>query len=214
MTPKAPGRWQAAPASEIGTGCSHPPAHHGQLDESARRLSHEEHAVAALLASEGHDVVSRRESRSGGRTPDLMVCGAGVEVKSWVPVEERDGRLPTARSVRNKLVDAHDQAHFVVLYARDRGATASTVRRGLALYAAHPAGPRVTSVRAIGDGFDLSWALHPGVESGVGRSSAVARDRTGPDTPGRDAPGVDALARSPRPVRSRVSVRETTALGP
>lgn len=147
----------------------------GRVDESARRLSHEEYAVARLLAGEGHDVRSLPESRRGGRRPDLLVCGTTVEVKSFAPVAERR-RMPTPQSVFNKLMDAGGQASHVVLVAGGSGLSAVTARRGLARYAAdRRERPVLASVRVVGDGYDLAWSRPAGVE--VGRPVRIAPAR-------------------------------------
>jgi hypothetical protein len=109
-------------------------------------------------------VVSVAESHRGGRRPDLSVCGTGVEVKSFVPIADRR-RDPTPQSVFNKLASAAGQAAHVVLVGHGSGLSAATVRRGLALYAA--AGPTVrqlSSVRVLGDGYDLAWTARAGPE--------------------------------------------------
>lgn len=139
--------------------------------------------MAQLLAREGHDVRSLPETRGRGRTPDLLVCGRGVEVKAWDPLEVRRGRPPTSRSVLNKLLDGGDQAPAVVLFGRGSGVSPATVRRGLALYTGHPAGFKVTSARVLGDGFDLGWArLAP-----TGRDLLSSPGRAVPADRGRGA---------------------------
>jgi hypothetical protein len=132
----------------------------GSLDETARRLSHQELAAAEALVRDGHRVVSLPERRDGGRQADLLACGEKVEVKSFaLPGEGRAGR-PSALSVLNKLRDAAGQAPHVVINGRGSGLTADVVRRGVARYAGdRRAGPQLRSVRAIGDGFDQSWSL-------------------------------------------------------
>ena len=156
----------------------------GTLDESARRLSHPEYSVAAVLSGEGHDVRSQREPRAGGRTADLTVCGSPVEVKSFATEDERD-RAPTDRSVYNKLVDACGQARNVFLMASGSDLTPDAVQKGVARFATSAWSSRLDSVRAVGDGFDLSWGRGPGLDTrplpgrcGAG-TSAWARDRPG-----------------------------------
>lgn len=157
--------WRESGHGSVAFRCGHLHSPSGgRLDEAARRLSHEEYGVAQLLALEGHDVRSLPESRRGGRRPDLLVCGSLVEVKSFAPVGERR-RDPTPQSVYNKLVDASGQAPHVVLVGAGSGLTAATVRRGLARYAAgRPPVAPLSSVRAIGDGYDLGWSRRPGVQ--------------------------------------------------
>jgi hypothetical protein len=132
-------------------------------------LSHEELAVARVLAAEGHDVRSMREGRGRGPVADLSVCGKQVEVKSWLPSDERDGRAPTPRSVFNKLMSASRQADVVVLNGRGSGLTDGTVRRGIVLYSSREAARGVSTVRVLGDGFDLTWSRVPGLAREVAR---------------------------------------------
>jgi hypothetical protein len=131
------------------------------VDETARRLSHEEYAAAAQLAAEGHDVRSLREGRGRGRVADLEACGSKVEVKSFLPLEEREGRVPNARSVLNKLLNAGGQAGSVFVNAQGSGLTASAARRGMAMYAAHPRGGELGTIRVMADDFDLTWTRTP-----------------------------------------------------
>jgi hypothetical protein len=101
---------------------------------------------------------------------DLDACGVAVEVKSWLSLAERDGRAPTPRSILNKLIDAGRQASTVVLNGYGTGLTAGSARRGMALYSARPGTGPLTSVRVLGDGFDLAWTRRP--ELNVDRSKA------------------------------------------
>lgn len=129
----------------------------GALDESARRLSHEELHVAERLAAEGHAVRSLPEGRHRGRTADLEVCGVPVEVKSWLSLADREGSPPGWRSVVNKLIGAEGQSRVVVLSATGSGLSASDAAMGIARYAAERPSSCIHTIRAIGDGFDLSW---------------------------------------------------------
>lgn len=224
------GRWEPT-SGQFLCGHSDRDGPRGWLDETARRLSHEEHYVADTLATEGHGVRSLAESRRGGRRADLEVCGRSVEVKSWLPLPERGGRAPTPQSVFNKLVDAAGQAEVVVLYARGSGLTPGTARRGMALYASTAPPGRLSAVRVIGDGFDLGWVFRRGLSkdrgllgegpgamsggpgsdrSGRRRSGDVERPprRQGPATAGRhgELPRPDDLPHAP-PGRSGRSGR-------
>ena len=148
----------------------------GRIDESARRLSHEELAVAAKLAADGHRVRSLPDGRGRGRTADLEACGRPVEVKSWRALEDRQGQPPTARSVLNKLIDGRRQADTVVLNGRGSGLTAATARGGVALYAARPDGGQLSAIRVIGDGFDLGWTRQRFLAVSSERPSRVATE--------------------------------------
>ncbi len=129
----------------------------GWLDESARRLTHSEYAVAQQLANEGHRVRSLPEHPGQGPIADLEVCGIAVEVKSFLSVAQRDARVPGPRSVFNKLVSAERQGTTVIIYARDSGLTAAAAKEGVASYAAQRRQGQLDRIRAVGDGFDMSW---------------------------------------------------------
>lgn len=105
---------------------------------------------------------SLAESRQG-RTPDLEACGRPVEVKSWLRIDERN-RVPGAQSVYNKLCQAVGQSDTVVLYAAGSGLTPASARRGVALFASDRRQAELSTVRVVGDGFDLAWARRPGLQ--------------------------------------------------
>jgi hypothetical protein len=155
--------WRFAAANALACGCEHGSAV-GRLDESARRLSHAEFAVAGQLASEGHQVHALADRPGRGRTADLLVCGSPVEVKSWLSREQRGGHPPGARSVANKLLQAEGQAATVVLEGRGSGLSPAAARAGVAMYAGLPHRGNVAAVRVLGDGFDLAWTRVRGLE--------------------------------------------------
>jgi hypothetical protein len=160
--------WQLAGAPDLRCGRAHGRAS-GSIDESARRLSHAEFAVASQLASEGHQVRALAERRGGGRTADLLMCGTPVEVKSWLSSPERGAIAPGVRSVVNKLLQAEGQAATVVLNSRGSGLSPAVARAGMEAYAGLPHGANVAAVRVLGDGFDLAW------------TRVRVRQRQGPD---------------------------------
>ncbi|MBO0693840.1 MAG: hypothetical protein J2P58_13135 [Acidimicrobiaceae bacterium] len=129
------------------------------LDERARRLSHQELAMAELLASEGHRVVSLAERRGSGPVPDLAVCRRPVEIKSFDALADRLRGAPTEWSVCNKLLGARTQAPTVILCGRGSGLSEEAARQGVAEFAGRGRVGRVRGVRVVGDGFDLSWSL-------------------------------------------------------
>jgi hypothetical protein len=142
-------------------GCHHPPGMPGSFDETARRLSHEELGAAQLLVSEGHDVRSLAERHgpgAKGRTPDLLACGMGVEVKTFLPPAERGGRLPEAATVANKLLDARGQGCVALIWAKGKGLGRTTAEEGYRLFCAAAATEglgKLKAVRIVGDGFDV-----------------------------------------------------------
>jgi hypothetical protein len=181
----------------------------GQLDEAARRLDHPELAVARRLLAEGHDVVSLAERGRRGPTPDFLVCGVAVEVKSLLTRAERgDGRPATAATIHNRLVSAAAQAAVVVVATEGSGIRAADAAAGLRSFVAAGRTGKVAAVRILGDGFDLGWVATPGREAGVqggrgaGRSAPERSERDGgADRVGRDgrAGRVDPSARHDRP---------------
>jgi hypothetical protein len=145
-----------------GWTCHHPHDHTGRYDESARRASHSELAVARLLTSEGHDVKTVAETR-GVRTPDLVACGVPVEVKAFATLEQRDGSVPRARHLANKLLDARTQGAVAVVWGLGSGLSEATARAGFSLFCERAASTslglgQLRSVRLVGDGFDLSFS--------------------------------------------------------
>lgn len=152
---------QGGPGSRVPPSGPQAQAPHGagvgSLDESARRLSHEELRVARTFVAEGHTVKSIPERPGRGRSADLDVCGRPVEVKSWLSLADRQGVTPSRRSVLNKLISAEGQSGFVVLVANGSGLSPADAVSGLAQYASQRPWSSVRTVRLIGDGFDLSW---------------------------------------------------------
>lgn len=137
--------------------CSHG-ATPGSYDETARRASHEELAVAKLLVAAGHRVRTVPESR-GARSPDLMACGVGVEVKSFQSLALRGGRPPTAEGVANKLLDARGQGALAVIWGPTSGLAEATARSGFNLFCQKAAASglgRLRDARIVGPDFDFS----------------------------------------------------------
>jgi hypothetical protein len=168
--------------------CRHPGVA-GSFDESARRASHDELAVARALAAEGHQVRTVAE-RNGARTPDLTACGTSVEVKGFQTLEQRRGRPPSPRSVANKLLDARGQGTLAVIRAGDSGLAKATAQAGYALFCEHAAERglgRLRAVRVLGKDFDLSFAAVADVrqarqarqarQTGQGAQAAVSPGR-------------------------------------
>jgi hypothetical protein len=138
--------------------CSHGPGG-GYLDESARRLTHPELAVARLLVAEGHRVYAVPEWPRLGPVADLRVCDVAVEVKSFLAVDDLPGRrVPSAKSVFNKLMDAGRQAGIAVIYGQGSGLSRRVAGEGVALFAARRERPALAQARIVGDGFDVSWS--------------------------------------------------------
>ncbi len=162
--------------------------------------------MAETLVAEGHHVRSVAERPGRGRTPDLDVCGTGVEVKSWASLDGRPRRVPTRGSIVNKLVGAHGQGEVVVLYACGSGLSAGTALRGMADYARRQRAGELRAVRILGDGFDLAWVRDRIVERVPG--AGAAREPASPA--GREPAGTGA--RPAREPRRRLSAPEA-ALG-
>lgn len=147
----------------------------GTYDESVRRASHEELAVAHALVAEGHHVRTVAE-RTGARSPDLFACGVAVEVKSFLSLDDRQGRAPSAKSVANKLLDARGQGDVAVVWGRGSGLTEATARAGYRFFcekALEGGLGRLKAARIIGNGFDISF--RPQAEIRLARSEAARR---------------------------------------
>jgi hypothetical protein len=153
---------EGAPLRPAGQDLSWPcrhPGGAGTFDETARRASHQELAVATTLVSEGHNVRTVAE-RKGARTPDLEACGTSVEVKSFQSLTDRDGRPPRPESVANKLLDARGQGSIAVVLATGSGLSAGAARAGYDMFrdrAVTEGLGKVRGVRVMGDGFDMSF---------------------------------------------------------
>jgi hypothetical protein len=129
----------------------HPRGTVGRLDESARRLSHQELAVAQLLVDEGHDVRSLAEGRQLGRTADLDVCGVPTEVKSL-----QIGA--TSWTLENQLHRAVGQGRHVVVDGRSSGLKRRWAERGVERFAGRGDWRgSIVAVRVIGEGYDLAY---------------------------------------------------------
>jgi hypothetical protein len=156
----------------------------GTLDESARRLSHEELAVARVLVQEGHQVSSQAERR-GTRTGDLMVCGTEVEVKSFAPVQSR-ARPASPESVANKLLRAKGQGTVAVIWAKGSGLTPVGARAGFALFsdvAARQGAGGLRAARVIGDGYDVSFLVQLRLSVGSHRARRIGVPTARPGGP-------------------------------
>jgi hypothetical protein len=143
----------------------HPPGHRGRLDESARRLSHEELAVARLLVKEGHDV--RSVATAEQPTPDLTVCGRMTEIKT-----PRLGA--TGATVNNELRRARRQGADVIVDARQSGLHRLAAQKGVADFAGRTDRGRIETVRVLGAGFDLSYRSQDLDRMRRGRSAGAA----------------------------------------
>ena len=160
------------------------------VDERARRLSHEELAIAELLAGEGHRVVALRERRGGGRNPDLAVCRKPVEIKSFDALADRRNGAPTEWTVRNKLLEAQrkDQAPTVILNGRGSGLSEQAARDGVAAFAGTGTVGRVRGIRVVGDGFDLAWSLRLVRDVGIAAVPSPPRGQAATLAGGAPAP--------------------------
>ncbi|MGC8626177.1 MAG: hypothetical protein ACP5VR_01265 [Acidimicrobiales bacterium] len=170
------------PLSVLGWGCHHPHGRTGQYDESARRASHSELAVARLLVAEGHDVKTVAEVR-GVRTPDLVACGVPVEVKAFATLDQREGSAPRARHLANKLLDARTQGAVAVVWGLGSGLSEATARAGFSLFCEKAASTglglsQLRSVRVVGDGFDISFSPVLGLRSPVTVAARVQVGKT------------------------------------
>lgn len=112
----------------------------------------------------------RPEPPAGAPQPSLMpwspVPSASAALRCEHVHGPAGGRLDeTARRLSHEeLVDASGQAPHAVLMAQGSGLSVTAARQGVARYAA-AAGPiALSSVRIVGDGYDLAWARRPTLE--------------------------------------------------
>lgn len=195
--------------------CRHSGA--GSFDETARRVSHAELAVAELLAREGHHVRSLPEARGQGRMPDFLVCGVTVEAKCFESLAQRGGRPPTAASVANRIIDASGQGALVVLSGRDSGLSEAAVKSGYLLFRdqalARGLG-RLRWVRAVGEGFDISFDLVADLRAAwqARRSSPSAAVGVGPAGAPRGGYGRRPLQAGPAPGAGGATVQPKAGL--
>ena|GEM_PF-2121094 len=132
----------------------------GTFEETARRVSHAELAVAQLLAREGHHVKSLPEARGPGRTADFTACGVLVETKSFRALSERGGRPPSPEQVANKMLDARAQGTVFVAWAGESGLSEQAARSGYVMFCQQAMSEglgRLRAVRVVGEGFDLRF---------------------------------------------------------
>jgi hypothetical protein len=187
LRPERQTLWQ--PAANSGFACDHRGPDDGGLHEAARRLSHEELAVARQLVGEGHQVVSVAErAREGLKTPDLLVCGQPVEVKTILPPGLNDPRA-TAKTVGRSILRARGQAERVMLWTKGSGLSETEVRRGIEDLSGRSDTSSLRAARAIGDGFDLSYLAVSTPARSINRTPRAAQPRTvqPPSTPPRTA---------------------------
>jgi hypothetical protein len=97
----------------------------------------------------------------GKRTPDLAACGVTVEVKAFGTLEQREGAVPSARQVANKLLVARGQGAVAVVWGRGSGLNEDAAWAGFDLFcqrAAEKGMGRLRSARVVGDGFDITFS--------------------------------------------------------
>lgn len=119
-----------------------------QIDESDKIFSHQEKAIADLLASEGKTVKSLLETNQG-RTADAEVDGIPTEFKSLV--------IGATNSTVKNLINSsirRGQARKIIIDARGSGLTEAEANLGLQR-AKNISRGKIDSVRIIGDGYDL-----------------------------------------------------------
>jgi hypothetical protein len=122
------------------------------LDESERRLSWAELAMARMLVGEGHRVRALPERGGHGPTADFDVCGVKTEVKTLDPGA-------TARTLVNALRRGRQQGEAVIVDATGSGLSRPLAERGVAHFAVGGDLGDVGQVRVLGAGFSLSYGL-------------------------------------------------------
>lgn len=126
-----------------------PESESNKIDESDKIFSHQEKAIADLLASEGKTVKSLLE-KNQGRTADAEVDGIPTEFKSLVIGATNS----TVKNLINSSIRRGGQARKIIIDARGSGLTEAEANLGLQR-AKNVSRGKIDSVRIIGDGYDL-----------------------------------------------------------
>jgi hypothetical protein len=106
--------------------------------------------MGRLLASEGHQVRAVPDGRGRGRIPDFDVCGVATEVKTLRPGA-------TSSTIANALRRGRDQGEIVIVNASASGLARHRADRGVREFAAEQKLGKISGVRVIGAGFELSY---------------------------------------------------------
>ncbi|MEU5609204.1 hypothetical protein AB0H03_10815 [Streptomyces sparsogenes] len=123
----------------------------GSIDETEKPFSPKERRIAETLQSEGKNVKALKESAVDGvKTPDALVDGVPTEFKTLQP-----GAAPNA--VKNTLNTAKKQSRDAVVDARGSGLDEGGAREGMGKFLRNNPPGRMSSIRIIGDGFDIKW---------------------------------------------------------
>jgi lambda repressor-like predicted transcriptional regulator len=133
------------------TGGCHHGRESGSFDESARRVSWPELEVGRLLAAEGHHVRAIPDARGRGKVADFDVCGVAMEVKTLSPGA-------TSSTLANALRRGREQGEIVIVDASASGLARHWADRGVREFAAERRLGKITGVRVIGAGFELSYS--------------------------------------------------------
>ena len=133
------------------TGGCHHGREAGTFDESARRVSWPELEMGRLLASEGHQVRAVADGRGRGRIPDFDVCGVATEIKTLRPGA-------TSSTLANALRRGRDQGEIVIVNASASGLPRHRADRGVREFVAEQRLGKISEVRVIGSGFELSYS--------------------------------------------------------
>lgn len=123
----------------------------GSVDQSAKAFNPAESRIADALSAEGRSVTAVTESTVDGvRTADAVVDGVPTEFKSLAA-----GAAPNG--VKNALNSAKGQAGDAVLDARGSGLNATGAHDGLVRFLRNNPPGRMSSIRIIGDGYEINW---------------------------------------------------------
>lgn len=123
----------------------------GRVEQSAKLFNPAERRIADLLAAEGHTVEALAESRLPGvRTPDALVDTVRTESKACDPGAG-------ACTVKNALNSAKGQATDAIVDARGSGLSPSAAQDSVAQFLRNNPPDRMTSIRIIGDDYEISW---------------------------------------------------------
>ncbi|MFN8496109.1 MAG: hypothetical protein U0350_51430 [Caldilineaceae bacterium] len=122
----------------------------GKIDETERFFLPKEKRIAELLAREGKQVKSKKESTKK-RTGDAEVDGIVTEFKTLDPPYANNASI---KNTINDSIRQQGRARHIIIDARGSGLTEGEAYRGLAR-ARNITRGKLDIVRIIGDDFEL-----------------------------------------------------------
>jgi hypothetical protein len=129
----------------------------GKIDESARKFSPDERAIADTLAKDGHDVTAVVERQGAGRNPDAMVDGKPVEFKTMKETPGSNMDSGTVKNILDKSAKGGGQAPEIIIDARGINLSAEEAQAGVQRFLGNSK-PAYQSIKIwLQDGTEITW---------------------------------------------------------